>query len=128
MDLRNPATGDVVATVPSSTDEQTDAAIEHLRQALAEEDALPARDRADVLFQIAQIQAVQERWRDVIATLETWLQVVRVMPVMRTSLRTASGVKNAKSVSAARLNPMSGRSRKFAATPPKAAARPSHAL
>jgi len=29
-----------------------------------------------VLFQIAQIQAVLERWKDVIATLETWLQVV----------------------------------------------------
>jgi tetratricopeptide (TPR) repeat protein len=56
--------------------EENDAAIEHLRQALAEEDALKPRDRADVLFQIAQIQAVEGRWKDLIATLEVWLQVV----------------------------------------------------
>jgi tetratricopeptide (TPR) repeat protein len=56
--------------------EDSDAAIEHLKQALAEEEGLPPRDRADVLFQIAQIQAAEGRWRDVIATLETWFQVV----------------------------------------------------
>jgi len=55
--------------------EQNDAAIEYLRKALAE-DGLPPRDRADVLFQIAQIQGVEERWKDVIATLEAWLQTV----------------------------------------------------
>ena len=55
---------------------ENDAAIEHLRQAIAETDGLQPRDHADVLFQIAQIQAVLERWRDVIATLETWLEVV----------------------------------------------------
>ncbi len=56
--------------------EENDAAIEYLRKALAEEDALQPRDRADVLFQIAQIQAAKMRWRDVIATLETWFQTV----------------------------------------------------
>jgi tetratricopeptide (TPR) repeat protein len=57
--------------------EEHDAAIESLRKALAEgEDGLPPRDQADVLFQIAQIQAVQERWKDVIATLEVWLKTV----------------------------------------------------
>jgi tetratricopeptide (TPR) repeat protein len=52
------------------------AAIESLRQALGEEDGLPAADRADVLFQVAQIQGVEKRWRDVIATLESWFQTV----------------------------------------------------
>ena len=56
--------------------EENDAAIEHLRQAVAEEEGLPPRDRADVLFQIAQIQGVEGRWKDVIATLEAWLQTV----------------------------------------------------
>ena len=56
--------------------EQNDAAIEHLRQALADPEAMPARDRADVLFQIAQIQGVERRWKDVIATLESWFQTV----------------------------------------------------
>ena len=52
-----------------------DVAIEHLRQALVE-DALPAADRADVLFQIAQIQGVERRWKDTIATLTEWFQAV----------------------------------------------------
>jgi tetratricopeptide (TPR) repeat protein len=56
--------------------EQNEAAIEQLRKALADPEALQPRDRADVLFQIAQIQAVERRWRDVIATLETWFQTV----------------------------------------------------
>lgn len=56
--------------------EENDPAIEQLRQALAEKDALPQRERADVLFQIAQIQGVDQRWKDLIATLEEWLQVV----------------------------------------------------
>jgi tetratricopeptide (TPR) repeat protein len=51
------------------------AALEHLTLALAE-DALPPADRSDVLFQVAQIQAVEGRWPDVIATLETWFQQV----------------------------------------------------
>ena len=29
-----------------------------------------------MLFQIAQIQAVERRWKDVIATLEAWFQIV----------------------------------------------------
>lgn len=57
--------------------EENDPAIEYLRKALADGDeGLPPRDRADVLFQIAQIQAVVERWKDVVATLDTWLQTV----------------------------------------------------
>ena len=55
-------------------EQHNDAAIEALQAALAEPDALPPADRADVLFQIAQIQAAERRWRDVIATLETWFQ------------------------------------------------------
>jgi tetratricopeptide (TPR) repeat protein len=51
------------------------AAIEHLQKALAE-DVLPAEDRADVLFQVAQIQAVERRWKDAIAALEAWFQSV----------------------------------------------------
>jgi tetratricopeptide (TPR) repeat protein len=50
-------------------------AIEHLQLALAEDGLAPA-DQSDVLFQIAQIQAVERRWQDVIATLETWFQKV----------------------------------------------------
>jgi tetratricopeptide (TPR) repeat protein len=56
--------------------ERNDGAIERLRQALADPEALQARDRADVLFQIAQIQGVERRWQDVIATLETWFATV----------------------------------------------------
>jgi tetratricopeptide (TPR) repeat protein len=51
------------------------AAIEHLGKALAG-DALPPADQADVLFQVAQIQGVEKRWRDGIATLDRWFQVV----------------------------------------------------
>jgi tetratricopeptide (TPR) repeat protein len=50
-------------------------AIERLGQALAE-GALPAQDQADVLFQVAQIQGVERRWRDVIATLDQWFRSV----------------------------------------------------
>jgi hypothetical protein len=56
--------------------QENDAAIGYLNKALAEEEALPPRDRADVLFQIAQIQGVEGRWKDVIATLEAWLKTV----------------------------------------------------
>jgi tetratricopeptide (TPR) repeat protein len=56
--------------------QHNDAAIEHLRKSLAEADGLAPADRADVLFQIAQIQGVERRWQDVIATLETWFQTV----------------------------------------------------
>jgi tetratricopeptide (TPR) repeat protein len=55
--------------------EDHDAAIEHLRGAVAE-NALLANDQADVLFQVAQIQAMKQRWPDVIATLEPWLATV----------------------------------------------------
>jgi hypothetical protein len=54
---------------------QNDVAIERLGTSLAE-DALPPADQADVLFQIAQIQAVERRWQDVIATLEQWFEIV----------------------------------------------------
>jgi tetratricopeptide (TPR) repeat protein len=56
--------------------QQNETAIEELRQAIVEPDALPPRDRADVMFQIAQIQAGQARWNDAVATLQDWLQVV----------------------------------------------------
>ncbi len=55
--------------------EQSGAAIEHLKGALAE-GGLPAADRADTLFQIAQIQAAEKRWPDVVDTLESWFQTV----------------------------------------------------
>lgn len=56
--------------------EQHADAIEQLRKALDEEDGLPPRERADVLFQVAQIQAVLERWSDLVATLTSWFQIV----------------------------------------------------
>ena len=46
-------------------------AIEHLQKSLAE-DGLTPPDGADVLFQIAQIQGAEQRWKDVIATLDQW--------------------------------------------------------
>ena len=49
------------------------AAIEQLLAALAEP-GLPPPDRADTLFQIAQIQAAEKRWRDVLGTLERWFE------------------------------------------------------
>lgn len=55
--------------------EDHDAAIEHLNGALAEQ-ALQPSDQADVIFQVAQIQAMKQRWKDVIATLEPWFEVV----------------------------------------------------
>jgi hypothetical protein len=51
------------------------AAIEFMTKALAE-NALPPADQADVLFQVAQIQAAEKRWKDVIATLESWFKTV----------------------------------------------------
>jgi tetratricopeptide (TPR) repeat protein len=54
---------------------KNDVAIERLSESLAE-DALPPADQADVLFQIAQIQAVERRWKDTIATLEDWFEIV----------------------------------------------------
>jgi tetratricopeptide (TPR) repeat protein len=50
-------------------------AIDHLSRSL-QHDALPASDQADVLFQVAQIQGAEKRWRDVIATLERWFRTV----------------------------------------------------
>jgi len=55
--------------------EDHDAAIESLRGAVAEHALMP-NDQADVLFQVAQIQAMKQRWKDVIATLEPWLATV----------------------------------------------------
>ena len=56
--------------------QRNDEAIEALRAALAEPEALAPADRADVLFQIAQIQAGERRWRDAIATLDEWFRTV----------------------------------------------------
>jgi len=55
--------------------EQNAEAIEHLGKA-ASLQALRPSDQADVLFQIAQIQGVEKRWRDVIGTLEAWFETV----------------------------------------------------
>jgi tetratricopeptide (TPR) repeat protein len=55
--------------------EDHDAAIAALRDALAE-NALSPSDQADVMFQVAQIQAMKQRWKDVIATLEPWFSLV----------------------------------------------------
>ncbi len=49
------------------------AATPHLREALAE-DALPRADRADVLFQIAQLEASQGKWSEVVTTLGEWFE------------------------------------------------------
>lgn len=51
------------------------AAVGHLGRAL-EESGVPASERADVLFQIAQIHGVERRWREVIETIGEWLSVV----------------------------------------------------
>jgi tetratricopeptide (TPR) repeat protein len=50
-------------------------AVARLAQALDGE-GLPPSERADVLFQIAQIHGLERRWKDVVATLEAWFQVV----------------------------------------------------
>jgi tetratricopeptide (TPR) repeat protein len=50
-------------------------AIDHLNAAIAE-GGLPPADRADTLFQVAQIQAGEKRWADVIASLEDWFQII----------------------------------------------------
>lgn len=51
------------------------AAIEFMTKALSANALLPA-DQADVLFQVAQIQGAEKRWKDVIATLESWFKTV----------------------------------------------------
>jgi tetratricopeptide (TPR) repeat protein len=51
------------------------AAIEFMTKALSEDALLPA-DQADVLFQVAQIQGAEKRWKDVIATLGSWFKTV----------------------------------------------------
>ena len=51
------------------------AAIEHLNQAIAA-NGLPPADQADVLFQVAQIQGVEKRWKDVITSLDAWFKTV----------------------------------------------------
>jgi tetratricopeptide (TPR) repeat protein len=55
---------------------ENEAAIEHMQKALAEEDGLSPRERAETLFQIASLQAGLDRWKEVVATLEAWLQTV----------------------------------------------------
>jgi tetratricopeptide (TPR) repeat protein len=55
--------------------EDHDGAIEQLQHALAENALAPA-DQSDVMFQVAQIQAMKQRWKDVIATLTGWFAIV----------------------------------------------------
>jgi tetratricopeptide (TPR) repeat protein len=55
--------------------EQNVEAIELLKKSLAEDGLAPA-ERADVLFQIAQIQGAERRWKDVLATLDQWFASV----------------------------------------------------
>jgi tetratricopeptide (TPR) repeat protein len=55
--------------------EQNAEAIDHLNAAIAE-GGLPPADRSDTLFQVAQIQAGEKRWGDVIASLENWFRSV----------------------------------------------------
>jgi acyl-CoA reductase-like NAD-dependent aldehyde dehydrogenase len=55
MDLRNPATGDVVATVPSSTVEQTDAAIERAKGAFESWRKVAPGERAGLLRRFASL-------------------------------------------------------------------------
>lgn len=49
----------------------SEAAVRDLRETLGG-NALPRSDRADVLFQMAQIQASQDRWQDVVDTMKAW--------------------------------------------------------
>ncbi|HEY2674060.1 MAG TPA: aldehyde dehydrogenase family protein [Rugosimonospora sp.] len=55
MDVRNPATGDVVATVPASTVEQTDAAIERARGAFESWRRVAPGERAALLRRFASL-------------------------------------------------------------------------
>jgi acyl-CoA reductase-like NAD-dependent aldehyde dehydrogenase len=55
MDVRNPATGDVVATVPASTVEQTDAAIERARGAFESWRRVSPGERAALLRRFASL-------------------------------------------------------------------------
>lgn len=55
--------------------EQYAAAVEHMKKSIVG-DALPPEDRADVLFQIAQIQGMEKRWKDVVTTLDAWFRTV----------------------------------------------------
>lgn len=50
-------------------------AMEAMSKALALQ-ALRPEDQADVLFQLAQIQGTEKRWKDTIATLNAWFQTV----------------------------------------------------
>ncbi len=50
-------------------------AIDAMSKALAVE-ALPSEDQADVLFQVAQIQGTEKRWKDAITTLKAWFGTV----------------------------------------------------
>lgn len=53
--------------------QQNAKAIEQLSKALAK-GALRREEQADVLFQVAQIQALEKRWPDVVASLDTWFR------------------------------------------------------
>jgi tetratricopeptide (TPR) repeat protein len=49
-----------------------EAAVALLREALVPPEALPRSDRADVLFQIAQIESSQGKWAEAVETLKEW--------------------------------------------------------
>ena len=56
--------------------EDSEKALEHMQAALDVPDGLPKEDRADVLFQVAQLHGARQRWKDVISSLESWFQTV----------------------------------------------------
>jgi tetratricopeptide (TPR) repeat protein len=56
--------------------EDGEKALEHMQASLDVPDGLPKEDRADVLFQVAQLHGAKQRWKQVIASLESWFQTV----------------------------------------------------
>ena len=56
--------------------ENPEKALEFLQKALAEPEGMPKEDRADVLFQVAQIQGSQQKWKEMIASLNTWFETI----------------------------------------------------
>ncbi len=51
-------------------------ALEHMQAALDVPDGLPKEDRADTLFAVAQLHGAQQRWKELIATLQIWFKTV----------------------------------------------------
>lgn len=56
--------------------EDGEKALEHMQAALDVPEGLPQEDRADVLFQVAQLHGARQRWKEVIASLESWFQTI----------------------------------------------------